>query len=72
MNVFNIIHSTVANNETVISSILYGSNCAFNILLVQDEKGQSIYNSISDSEQPFIAKALFVDRSNKKCQILKM
>lgn len=70
-NVPNIIPSTGANNVTAIASILYGWNCDFNILLDQDEKGQSIYDSISDSKQPFIDKVLFVDGTNKKIPDMK-
>lgn len=65
-NVPNIIPSTGANNVAAISSILFGWHCDFAILLDQDEKGQSIYDSISDSNQPFIDKVIFVDGTNKK------
>lgn len=70
-NVPNIIPSTGANNVTAIASILFGWNCDFNILLDQDEKGQSIYDSINDSKQPFIDKVLFVDGTNKKIAGMK-
>lgn len=65
-NVPNIIPSTGANNVTAIASILFGWHCDFSILLDQDVQGQSIYDSISDSEQPFIDKVIFADGTNKK------
>lgn len=62
----NIIPSTGGNNIPAIASILFGWNCDFSILLDQDSKGHSIYNSINDSKQPFIDKILFIDGDTKK------
>ncbi len=62
----NIIPSTGADNVPNIASILFGWNCDFNILLDQDSKGHSIYDSINDSKQPFLDKLIFVDSNIKK------
>lgn len=62
----NVIPSTGADNIPAIASILFGWNCNFNILLDQDDKGHSIYDSINDAKQPFLDKLLFVDGTTEK------
>lgn len=65
-NVPNIIPSTGGANIPAIAAILFGWHCDFNILLDQDDKGHSIYDSIRDSNQPFLDKVFFIDGANKK------
>lgn len=65
-NVPNIIPSTGGNNIPAIASILFGWNCDFNILLDQDDKGRSVYDSINDSKQAFSDKLIFIDGNFKK------
>lgn len=65
-NVPNIIPSTGGNNIPAIASILFGWNCDFNILLDQDDKGRSVYDSINDSKQPFSDKLIFIDGNFEK------
>lgn len=65
-NVPNIIPSTGGNNIPTIASILFGWHCDFNILLDQDKKGHSIYDSIMDSSQPFLEKVIFIDGNTNK------
>lgn len=62
----NIIPSTGADNILPIASILYGWGCDFLILLDQDDKGRSKYDSLKDSNHPFVDKLLFVDGSSIK------
>lgn len=65
-NIPNIIPSTGGNNIPSIASILFGWNCDFNIVLDQDDKGHSVYDSINDSHQPFLDKLIFIDGNTKK------
>ena len=58
---YNIIASTGANNIPAISSILYGWGCQFVILLDNDTKGRSVYDSIHDSEMPYKDKIIFAN-----------
>ena len=62
----NIIPSTGGDNIPAIASILFGWNCDFNILLDQDDKGHSVYDSINDSKQPFLDKLIFIDGNVEK------
>ena len=62
----NIIPSTGGNNIPSIASILFGWNCNFAIMLDQDDKGRSIYDTINDSHQPFIDKVIFIDGTTEK------
>ena len=45
---------------------MFGWNCDFNILLDQDDKGRSVYDSINDSKQPFSDKLIFIDGNFEK------
>jgi len=58
---YNIIASVGANNIPCISSILYGWGCDFIILLDHDSKGRSVYESIRDTQQPYLDKVIFAD-----------
>ena len=62
----NIIPSTGADNIPAIASILFGWNCDFNIVLDQDDKGRSVYDSINDSKQLFAENIIFVDGNTIK------
>ena len=62
----NIIPSTGGDNIPAIASILFGWNCDFNILLDQDDKGHSVYDSINDSKQPFLDRLIFIDGNVEK------
>lgn len=62
----NIIPSTGGDNIPAIASILFGWNCDFNILLDQDDKGHSVYDSINGSKQPFLDKFIFIDGNIEK------
>lgn len=65
-NVPNIIPSTGGDNVPAIAAILFGWHCDFNIILDQDDKGHAIYDSIKDSNQPFLDKVFFIDGSSIK------
>ena len=65
-NIPNIIPSTGGDNISAIASILFGWKCKFNILLDQDDKGRSVYDSINDSKQSFLDKLIFVDNNTQK------
>ena len=65
-NVPNIIPSTGGENVPAIAAILFGWHCDFNIILDQDDKGHAIYDSIKDSNQPFLDKVFFIDGSSIK------
>lgn len=62
----NIIPSTGGDNIPSIASILFGWNCDFNIILDQDDKSHSVYDSINDSHQPFVDKLIFIDGNTNK------
>lgn len=68
-NNFNIIPCTGADNVPAIASVLFGWGCEFNILLDQDKKGHSIYDSISDSNQLYKDRIIFVDGEKRKKEI---
>lgn len=58
---YNIIASTGADNIPAISSILYGWGCQFIIVLDNDNKGRSVYDSINSSDMPYKDKIIFVN-----------
>lgn len=59
MHDYNIIASTGADNIPAISSILYGWGCQFVIVLDNDSKGRSIFDSFNDSDMPYKDKIVF-------------
>lgn len=63
---YKIIPSNGANDVTSIAAILFGWGCNFVILLDQDDKGRSIYQSLEDTNSPFIDKVIFAN-SSKTC-----
>lgn len=63
---YKIIPSNGANDIKPIAEILFGWGCEFVILLDQDSKGRSIYQSMKDTYSPFIDKVIFAN-SSKKC-----
>lgn len=61
LNDYNIIASTGADNIPAIASILYGWGCNFVVLLDHDDKGRSVYDTIKDSNMPFLNHVMFID-----------
>lgn len=64
-NPYNIIPSNGANDVIAISLILFGWGNDFIILLDQDKKGKSIYQSLKDSNSLFLDRVIFVDSSKE-------
>lgn len=62
---YNIIPANGANVVSAIASILFGWNCNFVILLDQDEKGRSVYQSLRDTNSPFIDRVIFANASKE-------
>lgn len=58
---YNVIASTGADNIPAISSILYGWGCKFVIVLDNDKKGRSVYDSIYNSDMPYRDKIVFAN-----------